>query len=31
MFALPPNYIIYVTIGAAAAGGIDATVIGGDY
>jgi hypothetical protein len=26
-----PNYIIYVTIGAAAAGGIDATVIGGDY
>ena len=31
MFALPPSYIIYVTIGAAAAGGIDATVIGGDY
>ena len=31
MFALPPNYIIYVTICAAAAGGIDATVIGGDY
>lgn len=31
MFGLPPNYRLYVTIGAAAAGGIDATVIGGDY
>ena len=31
MFALPPSYRLYVTIGAAAAGGIDATVIGGDY
>lgn len=30
-FALPAGYIIYVTIGAAAAGGIDVTVIGGDY
>jgi hypothetical protein len=30
-FAIPANYIIYVTIGTAAAGGIDATVIGGDY
>jgi len=30
-FAIPPNYVIYVTIGTAAAGGIDATVIGGDY
>lgn len=30
-FALPANYIIYVTIGAAASGGIAATVIGGDY
>ncbi len=30
-FALPPLYNIYVTIGTAAAGGIKATVIGGDY
>jgi hypothetical protein len=30
-FALPTGYIIYVTIGAAASGGIDVTVIGGDY
>jgi len=30
-FAIPANYVIYVTIGTAAAGGIDATVIGGDY
>jgi len=30
-FALPPNYVIYVTIGTAAAGGIKATIIGGDY
>jgi hypothetical protein len=28
-FALPPNYILFVTIGTAA--NIDATVIGGDY
>ena len=30
-FVLPVNYRIYVTIGAGAAGGIDVTVIGGDY
>ena len=30
-FALPAAYTIYVTIGAATAGGLDATVIGGDY
>ena len=30
-FALPTGYIIYVTIGAGASGGIDVTVIGGDY
>ena len=28
-FALPPNYIIFVTIGTAA--NLDATIIGGDY
>jgi hypothetical protein len=30
-FALPTGYIIYVTIGAGESGGIDVTVIGGDY
>ena len=30
-FALPAGYVIYVTIGTAAAGGIDVSVIGGDY
>ena len=30
-FVLPTNYRIYVTIGAGAAGGIDVSVIGGDY
>ena len=30
-FALPPTYRIYVALGAAAAGGIACTVIGGDY
>jgi hypothetical protein len=30
-FALPAGYRIYVTIGAAASGGIACTVIGGDY
>jgi hypothetical protein len=30
-FALPTGYRIYVTLGAAAAGGIACTVIGGDY
>lgn len=30
-FALPTGYRLYVTLGAAAAGGIACTVIGGDY
>jgi hypothetical protein len=30
-FAIPTGYRIYVTLGAAAAGGIACTVIGGDY
>jgi hypothetical protein len=30
-FALPPNYRLYVALGAAASGGIACTVIGGDY
>ena len=30
-FALPTGYRIYVALGAAAAGGIACTVIGGDY
>jgi len=30
-FALPSGYRIYVALGAAAAGGIACTVIGGDY
>lgn len=30
-FALPPNYVVYFTIGAATAGGLDVTIIGGDY
>jgi len=30
-FALPAGYSIYVTVGTATAGGLRATVIGGDY
>jgi hypothetical protein len=30
-FALPANYVLYVTIGTSVAAGYDITVIGGDY
>lgn len=30
-FAIPPNYVIYCTIGTAVVAGIQATIVGGDY